>query len=201
MAVGCKKEDSSPNSSAFSMPRSVGTNWTYEWVKVDANGVETAMNITETVTILGDSLINGNSYTVYESSIVNQNQSPQLSYKFYRDSLGFIVDLQGRIQLNTQLFEVVVDTGTDEVFPEWNLMMHKNIPVTTPVGEFHSIDATKTYFNSNGSPITSCGSLEVKTNAYFVSGIGKVKEVTGLYSELYNCSSTLEIRLMDYHIQ
>lgn len=196
--VSCKKETITSKYS-FKIPTSEGSYWEYEWVKVEANGSETPLNISERVTIMGDTLVNGLRYIKYQKEYLNQINS--YSYQLLRDSLGVVVDDQGVIIYSPNQFGKVLEKRPDQVFPEWKLEMYDNVTVSTPVGTFDAIDARRTYYDPSGAPITNCGNQEFVGNVYYADGIGKVKEVTAYYSDVVNCNGYIEIRLVDYHIE
>jgi len=116
MSSGCKKDepqitnpDITTSNSAF-LPFTVGNYWYYDLYKViDSTGMEESLNYADTAKVIAEEMINGNTYFVIEQdSWLSQDNRKDTLY--YRDSSGYIVNVDGDILFSSVDFNNILHT-------------------------------------------------------------------------------------------
>lgn len=150
----CKDADDeqySPRYANFSNLK-VGNYWVYERYKLDSNGVYTALGKFDSTFVEKDTLINGLTYSKYMDD--QFATGPGFEATFLRDSLHYLVELNGRIRFSSEnfsdtLFQFYSTTGphagTDTLCLIYRKMTDNDLPVTTPAGTFVSKNAQEVY--------------------------------------------------------
>ena len=114
MSSGCQKDDPqiiNPNietSNSAYFPFTLGNYWYYDIYKViDSTGMEESLNYTDTTKIIAEEMINGNTYFVIEqdSRLSQDNRKDTL---YYRDSSGYIVNVDGDILFSSVDFNNIL---------------------------------------------------------------------------------------------
>lgn len=173
-----------------------GSYWIYQWYQIDSLGNETTYNAIDTVTVIGDSVYNGNTYTAYESSYLGM----QPSIKLLRDSSGYIVNQYGHISFSYTDLTNNITSGNNGMYDYYSMMSINNAGITLPVGTFNSSIVHEVHYTDpGGNPVNACGDMEEIHEHHFVEGIGEVMSQTAFFTQLQQCSY-LERRLIEYQI-
>lgn len=177
----------------FNTPKTKGSYWTYEWYKIDENGLETPLVIKDSIYVYGDTTINNLNYTVYKGTYFGNSNFTSIE----RDSSGYIVTHNGGILYSYVNFNDTLSAGFE--FWDWYYKMYDNIQVEVPAGSFSSIEARRYYYFASGEPANNCGDDYFTLGKWYAEGVGKVKEHQAYFTELQNCRYR-EARLIDYYI-
>jgi hypothetical protein len=146
--VSCQKEDH-PESKSVSQdktllnyfPVTTGSYWVYNTYEIDSTGNETLFSESDTVAVVGDTLLNGKEYKVFYGKYYKNSYSK----KYYRDSAGYIINRENKIIFNPNNF---ADTLNKEVqylsnnklwFISFILMKKVDSSVTVPTGKYDKI--------------------------------------------------------------
>lgn len=203
--TACKKESPEiniPNQNQepiYKLPTKVGSYWVYQWYSIDANGVETALNQIDSLSIIGDSSANGNNYAIYRSRDFSGNKNIYLQ----RDSSGYIVTEHGQVTFKY----VDIDTNTiynsgsySGLWDYYGRNLGSNFSVTVPVGTFQAFASEYYIYSQNGNPINNCGDMNHSFKTYHVSGIGVVQNETAYFSDFQSQCKKRVRRLINYYI-
>lgn len=205
--ASCKKDDvddevtpssesctSDPTSSVVPStnyhPLSIGSYWIYEWVQIDTLGNETPMNQIDTVTVIGDTVINGNTY----AELYGTWLSPQPRYWYKRDSAGYLITNFGGAIFTTTSTSDTLGFSDFQIGISWKMMAPNTGPIFTPAGTFPEVLSVRSDFYHQdpnypwGIPRTTFG--------YFAENVGLVQE-----SHYYVSTPDLIVqRLTEYYI-
>lgn len=159
--VSCRKETNQApyNPIAPTAPilrTGTGSYYIYDIFKVDSNGLSTPYGRPDTIRIVGDSVINGNTYVHLYDTWFNIGTR----HLFFRDSSGHVVDAQGVIH--------------------W---ANRNLPDTTVYQDYNSLVITYAFGRGNQPfqlpagkvngtlfPMRPTPAYELLLNSYFVNG-------------------------------
>ncbi len=185
--------EESPTESTVSayFPTTIGSYWIYETVTVDTLGNESPGMAGDTITIIGDTVINGNTFAIAEGTWLSSTKRQW----YYRDSADYIVTSYGGLLVTDQAttetlgINFIANVGT----------MYKMIDpnpgtISTPVGTFDNIIDARTDLWSL-DPNYQWGTPR-SDHSYFVHGIGNVLQIIYFYSS----PNYLHRRLTDYYI-
>ncbi|UKN00453.1 hypothetical protein K6119_11995 [Paracrocinitomix mangrovi] len=196
----CRKDPSvkieTPNEpSSFDLVTTQGSWWKYDWFKIDSLGNETLTTIKDCVYVVGDTLINGNTFTHLHGDFHIFN-----SYDwFWRDSAHYIVNQNGQKLYSTiegiDTLEIIEGTEVNNYF----ITDGTEYEMTVPAGTFNVYDSELHYSYNNGSPFTNCEDTWVK-HTKFANGIGMISTQTGFISQIQTQCSYDESRLTEYYI-
>lgn len=199
----CKKENSEINhpeenpSPAYQFPSKVGSYWVYNWYAVDSTGIETQLSYVDSVFILGDTLINGHSYSIYKGNNVGGNYNTY----FQRDSSGYIVNEHGHVSFTYVDFTTLFTSGSEQGF--WDYYGHSlegKVSLTIPLGTYQAFVSEYYIYSPNGTAINNCGDIDHSYKTYYSSGIGQIQHETAYYTEFQNECKYRVRRLVDYYI-
>lgn len=188
----CKDKDCEPIATqpSIKLVSTAGSYWLYDWYSIDTLGNEKFLR-TDSTYIAGDTIINGNNYLIKKGNGFNNNR-----VNYLRDSIGFVVNVEGDILWNKNSIGIIRTTNESEINLEWSMTsLSSNIMV--PAGTFSTIERTTKACYNNGQPLTPCDTCQ-EEQAYFSEGLGVVFERTA-YIGIFNCSY-LEGRLRKYVI-
>jgi hypothetical protein len=187
----CKKQEEitiDKGGLASFTPMSVGSYWIYDVSNVDSTGQATFISYDSTY-IVSDTILNGNTYFVYNSS------SSPFFIQMLRDSAMYLVDENGQKFFHPENF---VDTLYKNVIPGFNndtinftyrLMRKPNKPTLCIAGTFNTLDAEVTrylpFFN-----------LTSKSHYHYTPGIGLV-----LRQDFPIFGNVRTYNLVRYHIE
>ncbi|MDA3911988.1 MAG: hypothetical protein PF448_11600 [Bacteroidales bacterium] len=146
----CQKDENvneEINDSLEYFPLSVGNYWIYQGVMIDTNLVEESLLSTDSVFISKDTIINNLKYFKIEYN--GDFSSSIISPGYYRDSIGYLVNHEGKIffsQTNFTdiLLENVVLNDLDTIFTITCKMERENEIITVPSGSFEVLNFKKT---------------------------------------------------------
>ena len=172
--------------------------------RVDSLGNETPGSI-DSLFILGDSVINGNTYVMYGNT---QGPFPQLSFE--RDSAGHIVNQNGYILYSYVNLGDTMATYTFPFYPGPNstyytlindvYMMPNKINLNTTPGVFDCYVIRTSHVDSAGGPLNACGDLTFNFDIYYASGIGKVRNEYAYFAPFADICQWRYYALIDYYI-
>ena len=123
------------------VPLTIGSYWVYEWVKVDTFGVESPVTFRDSVFISGDTLINGEVYSIVDGTFLGSEKTKE----FHRDSSGYLVNEKGETLFNPNnntdlLWTDTIFVGEDPfVLIEYS-MEGATTDVTVPAGTFNCLN-------------------------------------------------------------
>ena len=155
--ASCKKDDDEGPApatppdpiavSAFSN-LAVGNYWVYAIVYYDSAGTEVPTAYTDSVTVIGDSVVNGHTFSVFQGTRPLHNPGNPQSYRYMlRDSADCIIGLTGGIvfslsDLGSVFAQAVIPpNGTMTWSTDPNQVQH-----TVPAGSFTCYDTHKEAF-------------------------------------------------------
>jgi len=181
----------------------VGSYWIYQHVLIDSNGVEQILTTTDTVSIVGDSIINGQTYAAVKGKLIPYSSLfPSGIINHVRDSLHYLVSYTGTILFSSQDFSSILTqdstVSTNAGSTVTNYYSHKMEDVvdsvSLPAGTFKVLNYERTA-SSTDSLINSMFAYK-NSNQYYAKGVGKV-----LHSFVFSNKRYLEHRLLEYHIE
>jgi hypothetical protein len=181
----------------------VGSYWIYQHVLIDSNDVEQILTTTDTVSVVGDSIINGQTYFTLKGRLIPF--SPLFGSQIIghvRDSLHYLVNSQGTILFSSQDFSTIlskdstVSTNTGTTITNYYSHKMKDVvdSVSLPAGTFKVLNYERTASSTN--PATNLFFSYKNNNQYYTKGVGKV-----LQSFVFSNKRYLEHRLLEYHIE
>lgn len=193
----CKKERvippcESPLTGSY-IPMSVGSNWIYQWYKVDSSGTEELLDgKIDTITIVKDTLIGVFFYKKIKE--VNSYIFPTNVIKFRRDSLGFLVGPKNNIYFSSSNFSDTLRINNNSNFKIIFKMEVPSAPVETTAGVFDCLN-----FQGEITPFLPVGWSTQLINTYYSRGVGRIQENTFYFSSTNK--TQFQRRLIEYHIE
>jgi hypothetical protein len=173
-----------------------GNYWIYEGYRVDSNGVATATGDIDSAFIQKDTLIRGYTfYKLYENPyVLGYLQVPF----FFRDSSGYLVDLNGSILASDCNFSdtLMIDTTNPNLYTGYLTMTGRDSLVKISDGkELPSITARKQIVPAPAFT----GQVPVRyLYDVYAKGVGKIKTHSFYFS---GHGPALEARLIRYKVQ
>lgn len=201
--LSCKKETANPDEKPIGLttehyPTKAGSYFVYHWYSIDSNKVETPLSDVDTIYILGDTLLNGKTYTIYKESF---RQSWFKGLAFRRDSAGYIVDQNGKVLYSYVNFN---DTfGSETGNAPWvfhSKMINGQDKIQVPAGSFSAVERRMYCYNDQIIPLTACGDTVIVLGTYYAPALGEIKLETGYLQEIRWKCNRMERRLVTYHI-
>jgi hypothetical protein len=171
----------------------VGSYWIYQHYKIYSDGTDSAYNVTDSVYISGTKVINGKKYYKFET----EGWIPSVAYT--RDSLGNIVDTNGRIYMSEVNFTDTIISYTDTlingnpIYHFARIMYDNNSSINVPVATFEHCLEARNYVKLY---IPTSGSNPYSDHYYYAKNVGLVQSS-------YQFSSSgqkWERRLLRYYI-
>ena len=203
----CKKEATKPTEkpnltpiTADYLPLSVGNYWVYQYYRIDADGVESEMNYNDSIAIVKDTVIDGETFYIKEGNRLFG--SPWERLDILRDSSANLIDHTGKI-----LFSGTNFTDTLNFFSEGNeqetyytisyKMEEIEGEISYPAGNFNNVlDYRGTLTGISMIPPEPTPNPRYM-GRLFAPNIGEIS-----YTNFYFNSSNLIIRkLSSYHIE
>lgn len=201
--ASCKKENLELNlpeehqQTVYEQPMKVGSNWVYQHFSIDSSGVEVALNQYDSLSIIGDSVYNGNTYAVFQITYNGGNQGIYLQ----RDSSGYIVDEHGNVSFSYVDFTTQYNVGSDPGYWDYyRINLNNSYSISVPAGNFQTRASELYIYSQNGSPINSCGDMNYSFKTYYASGVGMVLKEFAYYGEFNSECKKREQRLIQYFI-
>ncbi|TVR79382.1 MAG: hypothetical protein EA412_06635 [Chitinophagaceae bacterium] len=197
----CKKEDKPVNEDPadthhFEIVTSPGSYWVYDVYNIDSLGNETIKPKQDTVYLIGDTLINGYSYAIYEGGYFGMKRTQVL-----RDSTGYLVSENGTIMMSYTNSSDTLDLFEDQLnsYISFIIMDETDHSIDVPAGSFDVKRSLNTYFRPDGTDFTACNPTHT-FNTYYASGIGEVLSQTSFYNNITSNCSYLERRLAYFYL-
>lgn len=200
LLVSCNDEPSNPVFKTVEnyLPLTVGNYWIYENYSVDTLGNETDLSIIDSVIITRDTVINNETYFVFEGTHYPHYINWDI-ISIVRDSSGCIINEKGVIlfavdNFNDILYSRIEIFNGDTIFRVDYQMEKPEISVTVPAGTYQIL-------NYKGNFITpeNINGLEYPSNLnnYYAKNVGKI------FSNNFFLSGheIFERRLLRYHIE
>lgn len=158
--TSCSKSDNTGNTQLVAadfgyIPFYPGNYWVYDVYQIDTLGNETLLNHYDSVAITGTEMLNNIPYIVFEGTFLKSSEI--LSSKILlRDSLGYIVDSEGKIHFSDENFSDTLvsyfatnnNTG-DTLYKLTGKMEHEPSSVIVPAGDFETLNFMETIFTYN----------------------------------------------------
>jgi len=180
-------------------PLTIGSSWVYQHVIIDTLGHETLRDVSDSVVVSKDTLINGKLYYVFEGSNYPINGGNWGIVDILRDSMGYIVNQHGEVKLSfenfTDTLHVKKEMHQDQLLYTLTYKMEReDVQFGVPAGSFQVI-------NFKGTLISAMENEAIPNPRYlnnlYADGVGNVLK-TYLYLSSPNI---IEKRLLRYTIQ
>lgn len=118
------------------LPLAVGNYWIYEIAKVDTFGNEELLPLNDTISIVGDTILNGETFYVMVDGLLGFGPK----YTFVRDSSGFLLELNGNILYSSSQFDEVLTTVVTGP-AQFDYTMKSGLQtVSAPLGDFECLN-------------------------------------------------------------
>jgi hypothetical protein len=204
LILSCKKEQPLINDQAndvddniettHSLPSVVGAYWVYDWYLIDSLDQSCFISLTDTVTITGDTLINGDNYVIYSGTYYGNSFT-----SFQRDSLGFIISPNGSIYYSLELYADTLFSGQNNLHYYFKNVNPNITSIQVPFGSYNVIQNQLHWGNLDASPFTACGDQEFIEFSYYDQYLGEIASQTAFLSEAQFLCQYRERRLVDYY--
>ena len=205
IAFGCKdaNDETYPVSYPDFANLKVGNYWIYERFHLDSNGVYTALGVFDSTYVEKDTLINGLTYYKYmEDQFLSP---PGYDAVFLRDSLHYLVNVDGKILFSSQNFSdalwlayATFNAGnSDTICQIYRKMTDDNALVSLPAGTYVTKNAQEVYLLYPGFDMggkirrlehryaENVGLVE-ETSPFFISDLSKSYTVRRLVFQGHN---------------
>lgn len=196
--VSCKKEQIIENDNIANsfLVTEEGAYWIYEIVDIDVHGNETVSQARDTVTVVGDTIINGKTFTKYSGTFMGG----QPFIKYRRDSLGYIVNLSGSILYSFVHFGDTIFTSNDTSYEYFShLKDESNTLFTVPAGSFETSVNQLDMYKLDQTPVDTCGNIKYSMKYRYAPNVGLVFQNCAYYFQMEVCGDR-ERRLVEYYI-
>lgn len=205
LVYSCKKDlesdtkvnNQTATASNFSQLK-IGNYWIYQHFDIDENGNSTPTTAYDSCYVEKDTIVNNRTYyKVIKPHLFFPNQKEII---FQRDSLDYIVNLNGKILFSSQDFSTIFESSyeiagqVDTIYQIIRKMEDKDMDVVVPLGTFKTSNAKETFLVFQNW--ATFGSIRYKNNRY-AENIGIVVET---YLLFINRASHKERRLLRYHV-
>lgn len=197
--MGCKHEvpSAKPEDNITTLlVGNAGSYWVYEWFSYDTNGTRSKLFWLDTITVIGDTVLNGMHFQHIHGTFGGEPID-----KFLRDSSTCIVNYTGQISYcgNKTFGTSYKDYDQSGYIKRaFTLNSDKN-KVSVPAGAFDCVSRSEHFMNSDGSWFTACDSILVLNNFYAL-GVGEVLRQYGNLNLLRKKCTYYEMQLSDYKI-
>jgi hypothetical protein len=197
--VACKKKDNETTNenepAGFTVPGTTGSYWVYSCSKIDSMGVETALGITDTVTLVGTETFGGHTWLKYEGTQFGADMDPW----YERDSSGYIVNSHGTIVYSYSSPTTTFSTTGDMGF-SFQHQMSGGLVIGVPAGSFAVLDREMVVSMTDNSPVNACDDLTASFHSYYASGVGLVRQEAAYISEMQTQCAVRRRDLTTYYI-
>jgi hypothetical protein len=198
--ASCQKDnDININPTINYLPLDIGNYWVYQEFNIDEDGISTETSKFDSIIIVGDTLINNNTFYVFTKTKMYSDGTEKEFIDFLRDSSGYIVDENGRRRFSEDNFIDTIYKETqlgglgDTIYTCSYRMENTEIMISVPAGEFEVLNVRGTVIdkqeNHNHDPRY--------TNSYYANGVGRVLST---YFWL-GAPDSMERRLIRYHVK
>jgi hypothetical protein len=199
----CKKDElnkiDEPNAQTNYFPLEIGNYWVYKHFQIDTNGVETELEMTDSIVVSRDTSINNKNYFILEGvDFPNSSQNWGI-VSILRDSSGYLVSENGAILFSDNNFTDTLISRTQfvegDTFYVLSYKMERVFnPVSVPAGIFNVLNFKGSFYMPNPEP----GVEKTRyINTYYANNVGKILQ-TYFYA---SNPSYMEKRLVNYHVK
>ncbi|HLG04378.1 MAG TPA: hypothetical protein VI731_12340 [Bacteroidia bacterium] len=202
LLAACKKDAAPSPSNQINPPPSItnyaplttGSYWIYDWYLVDSSGNSTFLNLTDSISITGDTIIGLDTFAIAHGGWYGG--APVSSY--FRDSIGYLISPDGRISFSATNYIDTLYTWNSSNGNESGYLKMDNIgdTVTVPAGTFSTLNAKYIVVNNAGT-WPCLGIYDVHDNQYAYN-VGKVRATFQITTDP-SCK-VYEQRLRSYYI-
>ncbi len=197
--ASCSKDVAIPENSTSAaipnyFPMTIGSYWVYDWYIVDSSGNSTFLNITDSISIVGDTLIGTDTFAIGVGGWFGG--APTRGYS--RDSSGYLIDTSGRIysSANNYIDTLYTWYPTSGTTMGYCKMIDIGEMVTVPAGTFRTINAAYVVVNLVGN--WGCIGIYDIHDKQYAENIGIVR--TSFQNTPDPQCRVFEGRLRTYHI-
>lgn len=198
--TACKKETEEnhlPTNSSSTVnytPMTIGSYWIYDWYVIDSAGNSTPYGISDSVFIVGDTIISGSTFSIQSGTWYGV---PKPS-RFLRDSVGYLVDETGSIFFSEGNYTDTLYIWNSGDGSETGCLKMNDIGtvVTVTAGTFSTLNAQYTVVNNIGT-WPCLGTLDIHNNRYAIN-VGEVSSTFQFTGDI-TCK-IFERRLRTYYI-
>ncbi len=171
-------------------PLATGNYWFFDVYQIDTTGADVEYKGRDTIQIVGDTLIDGNTYAIVQESPFLSSE-PLFEY-YLRDSSGFLVTNEGSVKFTSSIFNTVVYTFeyAPTITGEFQTL-ETPVLLELPVGDFEALNYQQTVGH-----IENVGVTRMYDN-YYSDGIGPVQQSFGYFIGNIN----FERRLIEYNLE
>lgn len=198
LACEKKTETTTPEVKSDYFPLSTGNYWVYNTYCIDSFGNDSLYTENDTVRIIGDTIINGNSYKVFRA-----NKDDLFAYfanRFYRDSSGYIVDNYGRTIFSSDDLKDTLyvrhdaDYGYADSLSYYGIMEKYQGQVQTSAGSFDNV------LNMRLDVADKDNNLIRSNNYLYAPIVGKILFQYFYVNEYQMKNVYYEVRLVSYQV-
>lgn len=199
----CKKDElnkfDEPNVQTNYFPLEIGNYWVYKHFRIDTNGVETELEMTDSIVVSRDTSINNKKYFVLEGIDYPFSSSNWGIVSILRDSSGYLVSENGTILFTDRNFTDTLISRTQliggDTFYVLSYKMERVFnPISVPAGTFNVLNYKGTFYMPN--PESGVDNTRYM-NTFHANNVGKILQ-TYFYS---SATFYFEKRLVNYHVK
>jgi hypothetical protein len=179
---GCERssEDVASNKVTDYFPMEIGNYWVYQHYRVDMFGNKTKLPLIDSVIIADDTLINGETFYVFEGTDYFRHGSEWGIMGIFRDSSNFIINPKGEIKFSLSNFsdtlhQAVLEYDSQEYAEIIYKMQDENKKIEVPAGTFDVLNF-QGKFIANEDFIPSGIENPRFLNNYYSKGVGLVSK-------------------------
>lgn len=205
LLFSCKKSETElpqlpepeTESESFNWEHTPGSYWVYQWYRIDSTGNETLLNTTDSMVVIGDTIINGHSYTAFNSG---EFLLPS-KVVYQRDSSGYIVNHLGGIKFSYMAFNDTVNTKEiPGLYKSYGILGPSMMPISVPAGDFDAYQKREAFELIEGVPPITCADT-LGFDTYYDANTGLPLLQQGAFSAEYHTTCVyFERRLIEFHI-
>jgi len=205
LVLSCSKKDEvvepTPSNVDFT-PMSVGNYWVYGNFRIDTLGNENQLPRIDSVSITGKEIIRSKTYYVFKGSYYFTSAGENSILWKLRDSSGYLVDTNGRIQFAHNNFSDSLDVyclvnprQNDTVYCHAYQLQKSVYPITVPAGTFNALNYQRliTLYGHYARPNVP---NPREWDTFYANGVGRILETTFYASQ----PGHNEIRLLRYRV-
>ncbi len=199
-SCGKTKEKNTPVAVTDYFPMEIGNYWVYEHYRIDMFGHSTKLPLTDSIVIAADTIINGNTYYVFEGTDFFKKGDNWSILGIYRDSSNYIINHKGEIKLSLANFsdtlhQAVLEYDSKEYAEIIYKMTPANENIAVPAGKFKALNFRGTFI-ANKDFIPSGIENPRYLNNYYSKGIGLISKNYFYFTGEHN----FEVKLSKYNI-
>lgn len=192
-------DDNTSNPGNSYMPLEIGNYWIYQHVDITSQGQETVRDITDSIVVDRDTVIDGNQYFVIEGTNYPYDGGKWGTLELLKDSSGYIVNHEGVVRFSEENFTDTLAAKTevidqDTLYRLTYKMEEVDGPYSSPAGSFTVLNCKGTVLSFQELPGINNPRY---MNNYYAKGVGRVLQ-TYMF---YHSPVIREKRLIRYHVK